>query len=600
MAQQTTISQQASPRQTSAPLTAVLVVFMLLVFTLRCYASITAKSFVIDEPTFITSGYYMLQTGDYTLHAAHPISLQMLLAAPLLGMPLELPTHTTPFFQPGAYTDLDGWRYGVAFMSHNANQVNQIILYTRFVSVFLSLVLALFIYTWSSKQYGRFAGLATLFLYTFSPNILAHSSLATLDIGFALVTSLTIYYYSKLIQHPTGKHLLLAGVFLGLALAAKNTAPMLIGVCGLYIILARPAYSWSFIDKRFSTRTWRAILSFFVSYAGTLLIAGLVINLAYGFHGSFLPLTHYISSLTSRLSALNNPTIQGLLQHVPVPFPESFMDMVFANLSFTANGYPTFLMGNTSSKGWWYYHLVTFLLKVPLPTILLTFLAVGLFTLRQRKTAVSPHEASLALAVCSIFLFVSIVGVKIGFRHLLPIMPLLFVLLGWVLTQLWTNKTGQLVIGVLSIWYLVSSLLIHPHYLAYFNELIGGPANGYKYLVDSNLDWGQDLKGLAEYMDANQITQVQLSYFGSADPAFYGIGYTYLPSIGLRPSAPDGKWWYEAGYQEVCQPTSGTIAVSATNLQGVLLQNHDCFAWLKQYEPVANIGYSIFIYQIAP
>jgi hypothetical protein len=112
--------------------------------------------------------------------------------------------------------------------------------------------------------------------------------------------------------------------------------------------------------------------------------------------------------------------------------------------------------------------------------------------------------------------------------------------------------------------------------------LIGGPNNGCKYLVDSNLDWGQDLKGLEKYVVDNGITKVKLSYFGSADPSFYGIDCKYLPS--------------KPGFGEACEPTHGTIAISAANLQMFL---PECYHWLRQYEPIDKIGYSIF-YEVAP
>ena len=99
-------------------------------------------------------------------------------------------------------------------------------------------------------------------------------------------------------------------------------------------------------------------------------------------------------------------------------------------------------------------------------------------------------------------------------------------------------------------------------------------------------------------MENEKISKIKLSYFGSGDASFYGIDYDYLPSIGLKPSEPQGKWWYEKGYQENCEPVHGTIAISATNLQGMLFANHNCFDWLKKYKPVERIGYSIFVYNI--
>lgn len=139
------------------------------------------------------------------------------------------------------------------------------------------------------------------------------------------------------------------------------------------------------------------------------------------------------------------------------------------------------------------------------------------------------------------------------------------------------------------IWYIASSFYIHPHYLAYFNELGGGPDKGYQYLVDSNLDWGQDLKGLSNYLKNNKIEKIYLSYFGSDTPQRYGINYDWLPSIYLK-NPTSGKRLYF--------PLKGWIAISATNIEGVYFQNKNIYAWLKDYKPVKKIGYSIFIYHI--
>jgi len=157
----------------------------------------------------------------------------------------------------------------------------------------------------------------------------------------------------------------------------------------------------------------------------------------------------------------------------------------------------------------------------------------------------------------------------------------------------WTKRRALDIglIAVLCVWQLMTAIRIYPHHLAYFNELVGGPENGYKYLVDSNLDWGQDLKGLKAYLEANGIDQIKLSYFGTADPAYYGISYTCLPSFGILrelkcPVEPD------------FENKSGVFVVSATNLQGVYLDNPHTFDWLKEREPEAVIGHSIFVYRV--
>jgi hypothetical protein len=154
----------------------------------------------------------------------------------------------------------------------------------------------------------------------------------------------------------------------------------------------------------------------------------------------------------------------------------------------------------------------------------------------------------------------------------------------WLLS----NRVKSSVYVALMTWYVGASCWIHPHYLAYFNELVGGPDNGYKYLVDSNLDWGQDLKGLAKYMRQHGISRINLSFFGSDSPERYGINYIRLPSYYLRgeePNKPDIA-------------LRGWVAISATNLQGAYFHNRDMFVWFRSRKPVAKIGYSIFLYNL--
>jgi hypothetical protein len=182
-------------------------------------------------------------------------------------------------------------------------------------------------------------------------------------------------------------------------------------------------------------------------------------------------------------------------------------------------------------------------------------------------------------------------GINIGHRHLLPLYPFLFVAAGRVAAwaaSAWPRRGPALVVGALAAWHLGAALWIHPHYLSYFNELSGGPARAYRILVDSSLDWGQDLKGLRPYMEAHGIPRVKLSYFGTADPAYYGIANDQLPSYLPLP-------------REVVRSFApgDVLAVSATNLQGVYLEPEDrpMMERLRQEEPVGRVGYSILIFR---
>lgn len=187
-----------------------------------------------------------------------------------------------------------------------------------------------------------------------------------------------------------------------------------------------------------------------------------------------------------------------------------------------------------------------------------------------------------------------------GLRHLLGIYPFICVFLGRITTiKVKYEKMFSIFISVLLLHYVLSAVLVAPHYLAYYNELVGGPANGYKYIVGSNVDLGQDLIELKNYIDKNNIHKIKLSYFGSVDPKEYNITYEYLTSPYFQYWVPDYEPYVTIKERhEECSKKKGYIAISVNNLQNVHLINKTCFNWLKNYKPIAKIGYSIFVYNI--
>jgi hypothetical protein len=182
---------------------------------------------------------------------------------------------------------------------------------------------------------------------------------------------------------------------------------------------------------------------------------------------------------------------------------------------------------------------------------------------------------------------------NIGLRHILPIYPFIILLAAFCAGKLIQTKRGIVVVlaGALCLFWLFEFARVYPHNLAFFNSFVGGPANGYKYLTDSNVDWGQDLKGLKRWMDTQGVKQINLVYFGIADPAYYGIQYTRLPGGSVHtllqnPLAPP--------------QLPGYVAISTTILDGVYLtrEGRAFYAPLADREPVANIGHSINIYWV--
>ena len=282
--------------------------------------------------------------------------------------------------------------------------------------------------------------------------------------------------------------------------------------------------------------------------------------------------------------------------------PEAFI-FGFAHAEMNSHVRGTFLLGNYSNTGFRSYFFYAFLFKTPLPALLLIITALVLSLLRCVKRRLPP---AFLLVPAGLYFLVAVTShLNLGVRHLLPIYPFLYVLAGGLVLELdrW-RRTPRIVallviVGAIAVssrivffpahglkWQTVGS-----HDLAYFNELAGGPANGFKELADSNLDWGQELKNLKLWLVAHDIKEpIYLCYFGMADPCFYQIahynmsgGCLFEPQVGF----------------EVLKP-GGIIAISATNLQGVYLSQADRDAWKRILEhsvPVDTIGYSIFIYQ---
>jgi hypothetical protein len=231
-------------------------------------------------------------------------------------------------------------------------------------------------------------------------------------------------------------------------------------------------------------------------------------------------------------------------------------------------GHGSYFLGKWSSGGNGFYFLVAFLIKNPIPMII--FLIAGFFILVKRGIKTGDR---LVLIIAALFFIVSSLGrLQIGIRHLLPLYPFCFMIAGKC-EELLKKKILNIIVVSLMAWCAVSSLLAWPHYIGYFNEAIGGPGHGYKYLRDSNIDWGQDLPALADYMKKNNIDEVVLDYFGQADPAAYGVRY--------REFSPG----------EFNRPENMVYAVSAQYLENI--------SWSKDRDPTALAGYSVFIYDFS-
>jgi hypothetical protein len=430
----------------------------------------------------------------------------------------------------------------------------------RLMGLPFAIALGLVVFLWSRKLHGDAGGMVSLVFFCFCPNLLAHAPLMTPDVTLSCFVVLTAWRLWRLAKVPGTGNLLCAGAAIGLMLLSKYTALLLVP----FFIITDCAYRAA--AGRFNWRSPQSLWQELRHWPVLLGMGFLLIWAAYGF----------------RLGGFALPSGAWLT----LPAAPYFQGAVFQYLQ-SKSAHSFFLMGMHSSSGWWYYFMVVCLIKIPVAVLLLL---AGLVIARRRLGMTwRPDELYLVTPFVLVFIYLSFFNnIQNGIRYLLPVYPLLLIWLGNYGAALRQSVRMRIAIGLLGAWAIATTLLAWPNYLACFNEFIGGPRNGYHWLGDSNVDWGQDLKELKRYMVRHGIDRIQLSYFGTADPAHYGILYDYLPSAnsGLPTTPPRREGESPARF----------VALSAYEYQGIDFPDPDFYRFYYQYEPNDLIGGSILIF----
>ncbi|MBI3242692.1 MAG: glycosyltransferase family 39 protein [Chloroflexi bacterium] len=526
---------------------------LLTIFFALALAQLTTTSPTFDEGYTLLRGYAALRTG-HLVPIGHPPLAHWLSA---LGVILEpnLPDPRT----------LDGWagdQYDDSssdLMWKRGLNAGRLTFLGRYPILLLGLILGAVTARWAKELFGWEAAMAALALHALSPNLLANAALATTDLPVAAFYVFTLYAWYRFTKKPNTRNAILTGIFLGCALTSKFSALLLGPTLGLLFLL-----------NLFNTRAQKhkGTKNYFLSALVPLCLRGLLILVTafltawatYGFALNPYPLAQYLRELTD-----------------------------LTNLA--TGGHTAYLLGQLSLKGWWYYHLVVFAVKTPLPLLILLFMTTALivYSVFRKQYAIRNTQYALAnvFLPASLYLLatITIFSLNVGYRYLLPALPLLHILAASVTQHAIRNTRYAILLTLLFIAHAASTLAIAPHFLAYFNEFVG-PENGYQVLADSNLDWGQDLPALARALDGRPV---YLSYFGQADPAYYGINATRLP--GWPP--PD-----DVADFSPADPAPGLYAISASNFVGAQLDQPNTFAYFRNLTPLAVINYSIFVYEV--
>lgn len=551
-------------------------------------SSMREKSAVFDEGAYLPAGYTHWKFRDFRLTPEQPPLVKLLAAAPLLL------TNVT-VHQDDAWALRRPWDFGRNFL-YAWNDADRVLFRARLAIVALGAALALAVFWWTRLHWGLPAAVLALLLCVLSPDVLAHGQVVTMDLGVTLFIFLAVASFERLTERVTPLRLLAAGLATGAAFATKSSAFVLIPILGALAartVLASDALRLDLGplgSRSVETRAKRA-LHLFGLFAAIAALALAVLWACYLFQPRLSPAPGVEAAFEWERNWPQDPLAGAAasLARGSRLLPEAYIFGVLKVFAH-AEARPAFLTGERSEAGWWRYYPTTIALKTPLA--LFALLVLALLT-RPEPRAPPRVEWCLWLPPLLYLLLAASRPVNIGHRYVLPLYPFLFVAAGrsaaWAFAARRPAAARWLVLALAGA-YAQAALRVHPHYLAYFNELAGGPRNGYRHLVDSNLDWGQDLKGLASWVRRNHVGRIKLAYFGSADPRYYGIDCDLLPAY-TAPPPPHVTRDVRPG---------DVVAVSATILQGLYAEAamQPLFARLRAMAPLAIVAHTIFVYRV--
>ncbi|MFH1392884.1 MAG: glycosyltransferase family 39 protein [Patescibacteria group bacterium] len=573
-----------------------------------------------DERIHLPAGYSYVTQQDMRLNPEHPPLVKDLSGLPLLLMKINFPYQSwgwnTSLTVDSSRTP--AWQTDVGFgndlLYYSGNDAQNMMRYGRIPIILIGILLGFYVFKFAREQWGDLTGIIALAFYSFSPTFLAHTRLVTTDVAAAAAFFISFYYLYKWLKTPTQRNVLIFGIVLGISFLTKFSTFLLIPIFGFIILL------WILLNGQ-----WKKYIGGFILI---LIVALLVIGAVYAYHIWNYPIEKQTTDTAFILSTFGFKPLADLSVWISSQpylraWGEYFLGFLMV-LQRSGGGNTTYYLGEVSAEGSRTYFPVMYLFKEPLAYILLTFFALFLalkkfidYRISNGKSFRYDFSGLLKnnfvefgmLTVIAVYWAFSIKSnLNIGVRHILPTLPFIYALTArqislwiqggiterisnyqgfWQLLGLkWSRIKKGFIVAILFIWAAVSVVSVWPSFLAYFNEIAGGPDGGYKFAVDSNLDWGQDILRLSQFIEKNNIKEIKLDYFSGA-PAEY-----YITTARIIPFNRE-------------MPQKGWLAVSASVLQGACKgdkipcsYDERSYTWLDQYKPVAKIGFSIFVYKI--
>lgn len=538
----------------------------------------------VDETTFMGGGYAYLRVGTCKMAEENPLLVQVLMALPMLAFDVHLSDEARAIMEQRAFSPV-GWpwsgpprplhelftslpnfyHYGLAEAQHFGrivvydphNEAEAMLFGARMVMWLFTLGTTLLVGWWTRERTrDNWAGVAAAALWGLNPVALAYGHLAITEPGIALMYPLAIWWYGKVLEQPSTTRVLLLGVLCALAMQMKFLA-LILGPTFLVMLV------WTWWTNR-PTVPWGRLSRWGLVFIGAAWGATLLIY--------FPNIAPPPPIDAAQAEALRVPA--WFQSFRPLLMPGEFFKAVTLKLLHSRAGQDAFLCGEWRKMGWWYYYPLAMWFKTPLPLLIATGIAAGLLV-RDGRRAMRDGSRLLPWIGAAMFVLLSLNStINIGVRHMLPVYPLLAV---GTAVELWrAGRWGQRLAVVVLAWIGLVAFWVWPHFIPYTNELGGGTAHGYRVLIDSNYDWGQDGKRLKRWMAANGIRHIYLDFFGTQT----AIEWHRIPNT--RVDAHSAR-----------QIRHGWLVVSVSQLM------RPEWSWLRQARPLpdARIAYSLFAYR---
>ena len=560
------------------------IVFLLILFGLLM-GSARQLSFTVDEPSHISAGYAYLargMAGMWTIPTrGHPLLIDAWIALPLyiVGPSIEVEA-------------LEGWQTDRQAYDRALVLAGGILarteIFSRLPVIWITILLGSLVYRWAADIQGWKAGLVALGMLVFDPTLLAHGCLATNDMGVTFLGGMALYWVWKWCQRPQRYYVILAGIFTGLTILSKGS-----GV--LWAVAGGVAMLWNIRGAKVSPnfKTSQTIAAFL----RILIVVERFI---------FLGWPKGRASAKVRLGLLWQVLVMACISFlvmwamygfdigpvpdwlsVSVPAPMHWRGLLYHSNQAAQN--LVFALGQVKHGHWWWYFPVAFLLKNPLPLLFGLLISAIVWIQELDFNRLGFTWLIFSVIYIGVALFQ---GPNIGYRHLLPVHPFMYLFLASILTRpalLKIKSKQSIALFALVIWYIVGTLGVHPYELTFFNELAGGPEQGWRYLAGSNTDWRQGWKALRTWQRNNNQEFYGPAFRSSMTPKDYGVHTMDLPRL------ENGEQFIYSPYF----PPLGDYIIRAHDLSTYAIPYGKNYAWFRYHPPNAVIANSLYYYHVS-